>query len=109
MCLLYKIYLSKSWTKGPFAPGLEDALLGSSCCSTQSWEQGTHWAEALRKQLSSQLPFVEFKATIEVPLLRVLGKMLQFRTAGCPCCHVYPCAAAEHGSEGRNQMWGCSQ
>lgn len=53
--------------------------------------------------------FVEFKTTIEIPILRVLGKMLQFKTAGHPYCHMLPCAAAEPGkgtgSEGRNQLW----
>lgn len=54
------------------------------------------WAEAL-KQFSSHLPFVELKTKMKVPILRVLWKMLQFRTAGHPCCHLHPCTAAEHG------------
>lgn len=77
-------------------------------CSTENWEKGTHWAEALRKQLSSHLLFVDFKTTIQIPVLRVLGKMLQFKTAGHPYCHVLPCAAAEPGrGTGRKGQISC--
>lgn len=46
-------------------------------------------------------------------LLRVLGKIQQFKTAGHPYCPVHPCAAAVQGkgtgSKGSDQMCGCSQ
>ena len=68
----------------------------------------------MRKQLSLYLPFIEFKTTNEVSILRVLGKMLRFRTAMHPCCRLHPCPAAKRGSvtgsdvpaaEGRNLMF----
>lgn len=79
-------------------------------CSAQNWEKGTHWAEALRKQLSSHLLFVEFKTTIQIPILRVLGKMLQFKTAGHPYCHMHPCLlqSLEGGQAGREKSAGAA-
>lgn len=46
---------------------------------------------------------LSFKTTIELPLLRVLGKMLQLKTAGPPYCPVHPCANAEHGQAGKGE------
>lgn len=74
----------------------------------------------MRKQLSLHLPFIDFKPTNDIPILRVLGEMLQFGTAMHPCCRLHPCPAAEHGSvtdsdapaaEGRSLMSvaGCPQ